>query len=140
MFGDLKSGRKANFCHQNYVAILARPLGDASTGPRVVEKICQLLALPFAIQGAAATRNPILSLPLGTFPPAIIQLIYYRVLPPPPTYLCCVCSSRRYLICYCVLPHTLDITQLWCVGRKEDTAPWLQFHGYGSPFQLVASM
>ena len=37
---------------QNYIAIIASPLGDPSINSCVLEKICQLLALPFAIHGA----------------------------------------------------------------------------------------
>ena len=36
---------------QNYIAVIASPLGDPSTNSSVAEKSCQLLALPFAIHG-----------------------------------------------------------------------------------------
>ena len=44
-------GDLSDFYNQNYITIIAAPLGDPSTDPSVEEKICRVLALPFAIHG-----------------------------------------------------------------------------------------
>ena len=44
-------GDLSGFYNQNYITNIAAPLGDPLTDPSIVEKICQLLALPFAIHG-----------------------------------------------------------------------------------------
>ena len=44
-------GDLSGFYNQNYITVIAAPLGDPSTDSSIVAKISQLLALPFAIHG-----------------------------------------------------------------------------------------
>ena len=53
-------GDLSDFYNQNYITIIAAPLGDPSTDPIIVEKICQLLALPFAIHGEMSAISVII--------------------------------------------------------------------------------
>ena len=48
-------GDLSGFYNQNYITNITAPLGDPSTDPSIVEKICQLLALPFAIHGETSS-------------------------------------------------------------------------------------